>query len=204
MPRPPRSRTSNSHRRRPDMQLGTRWTAGGEPPAAVPEALRVQIAAVEAVLPVDQLGQPAPRWTLDLARGPADRRARHGRHRQSRCGRRSRRAARRRGRIRLGRRRASASAPARRVPTMQETASRAAPLRATKPAASRNGSRRSIARDPAAEERRDREESPRQHPDDARARVRRGAPGTICWRSAPHGTFHVETAKAKRPYASTA
>ena len=37
------------------MQLGTRWTAGGEPPASVPAALRVQIAAVEAVIPADQL-----------------------------------------------------------------------------------------------------------------------------------------------------
>ncbi len=51
------------------MQLGTRWTAGGDPPAALPEALRVQIAAVEAVLPVDQLGQPAPRWTLTWLEG---------------------------------------------------------------------------------------------------------------------------------------
>jgi len=28
------------------MQLGTRWTSGEEPPAAVPAALRTQIAAV--------------------------------------------------------------------------------------------------------------------------------------------------------------
>lgn len=46
------------------MQLGTRWTAHTEPPATVPTALRAQIAAVEADLPVDQLGRPAPRWTL--------------------------------------------------------------------------------------------------------------------------------------------
>jgi hypothetical protein len=46
------------------MQLGTRWTSGDEPPAAVPAALRDQIAAVDAALPADPLGQPAPRWTL--------------------------------------------------------------------------------------------------------------------------------------------
>ena len=46
------------------MQLGTRWTAGGEPPAGLPASIRAQIAAVEAVIPADQLGQPAPRWTL--------------------------------------------------------------------------------------------------------------------------------------------
>ena len=51
------------------MQLGTRWTAGEEHPASLPEALRVQIAAVEAALPVDQLGQPAPRWTLTWLEG---------------------------------------------------------------------------------------------------------------------------------------
>ena len=46
------------------MQLGTRWSAGTTPPAAVPEALHAQIAAVEASLAPDALGQPAPRWTL--------------------------------------------------------------------------------------------------------------------------------------------
>ena len=51
------------------MQLGTRWTSGGEPPASVPEAMRRQIAAVEAVVPADQLGQPAPRWTLTWLEG---------------------------------------------------------------------------------------------------------------------------------------
>ena len=51
------------------MQLGTRWTAGEEPPASVPKALRLQIAAVEGVLPTDQLGQPAPRWTLTWLEG---------------------------------------------------------------------------------------------------------------------------------------
>jgi hypothetical protein len=47
------------------MQLGTRWTSGQEPPAAVPQVLREQIAAVERLLPADQLAhQPTPRWTL--------------------------------------------------------------------------------------------------------------------------------------------
>jgi hypothetical protein len=46
------------------MQLGTRWTSGDEPPAGVPAVLREQIAAVDAALPADPLGQPAPRWTL--------------------------------------------------------------------------------------------------------------------------------------------
>lgn len=51
------------------MQLGTRWTAGGEPPAPLPASMRAQIAAVEAVIPSDQLGQPAPRWTLTWLEG---------------------------------------------------------------------------------------------------------------------------------------
>ncbi|MET0672645.1 MAG: hypothetical protein ABWY37_04055 [Microbacterium pygmaeum] len=46
------------------MQLGTRWTSGDEPPAAVPAELRAAIAAVDESIPVDQLGQPRPRWTL--------------------------------------------------------------------------------------------------------------------------------------------
>ncbi|HWM17895.1 MAG TPA: hypothetical protein VNP97_15065 [Microbacterium sp.] len=51
------------------MQLGTRWTAGGEPPASLPQAFRDQIAAVESAYPADQLGQPAPRWTLTWLEG---------------------------------------------------------------------------------------------------------------------------------------
>lgn len=46
------------------MQLGTRWTAGQQPPAAVPASLHAQIAAVERDLPHDALGAAAPRWTL--------------------------------------------------------------------------------------------------------------------------------------------
>ncbi|WP_426319636.1 hypothetical protein [Microbacterium sp. E-13] len=51
------------------MQLGTRWTSGDEPPRAVPEALRSGIRAVDATIPVDQLGQPRPRWTLTWLEG---------------------------------------------------------------------------------------------------------------------------------------
>jgi hypothetical protein len=51
------------------MQLGTRWIAGGEPPASLPASMRDQITAVEAVMPTDQLGQPAPRWTLTWLEG---------------------------------------------------------------------------------------------------------------------------------------
>ena len=48
------------------MQLGTRWTAGSEPPASVPQALRAEIARVETTLPP---GQPAPSWTLTWLEG---------------------------------------------------------------------------------------------------------------------------------------
>ncbi len=52
------------------MQLGTRWTLGDTPPAAVPEALHGQIAAVERLLSAEQLAhQPAPRWTLTWLEG---------------------------------------------------------------------------------------------------------------------------------------
>ena len=51
------------------MQLGTRWTAGGEPPAGLPDALRAEVRAVEAALPPDALGQPAPKWTLTWLEG---------------------------------------------------------------------------------------------------------------------------------------
>ncbi len=51
------------------MQLGTRWTSGGDPPAQVPAGMAAQIRAVEASLPADQLGQPAPRWTLTWLEG---------------------------------------------------------------------------------------------------------------------------------------
>ncbi|EZP29577.1 hypothetical protein [Microbacterium oleivorans] len=51
------------------MQLGTRWTSGDQPPAAVPEILREQIAAVDASVDQDPLGQPRPRWTLTWLEG---------------------------------------------------------------------------------------------------------------------------------------
>lgn len=51
------------------MQLGTRWTSGDEPPRAVPESLRDEIAAVDASIPDDALGQPRPRWTLTWLEG---------------------------------------------------------------------------------------------------------------------------------------
>ncbi|MCK6080563.1 hypothetical protein KZX37_13060 [Microbacterium sp. EYE_5] len=51
------------------MQLGTRWTSGDEPPRAVPEILREQIAAVDTAVDQDPLGQPRPRWTLTWLEG---------------------------------------------------------------------------------------------------------------------------------------
>ena len=51
------------------MQLGTRWTSGDEPPAAVPEVLRSGIRAVDDATPGDELGQPRPRWTLTWLEG---------------------------------------------------------------------------------------------------------------------------------------
>ncbi len=51
------------------MQLGTRWTSGDEPPAAVPEALRRGIRDVDATIPADLYGQPRPRWTLTWLEG---------------------------------------------------------------------------------------------------------------------------------------
>jgi hypothetical protein len=51
------------------MQLGTRWTAGAEPPASVPQSLRAEITAVEAAFADGQNGGPAPRWTLTWLEG---------------------------------------------------------------------------------------------------------------------------------------
>lgn len=49
------------------MQLGTRWDAGGEPPARVPEAMHAAIRDVEAELAdVDTAGW---RWTLTWLEG---------------------------------------------------------------------------------------------------------------------------------------
>ncbi|WP_243074960.1 hypothetical protein [Microbacterium sp. SS28] len=51
------------------MQLGTRWTSGDTPPAAVPAALVRGISGVDASIPSDELGQPRPRWTLTWLEG---------------------------------------------------------------------------------------------------------------------------------------
>jgi hypothetical protein len=51
------------------MQLGTRWTSGDPPPAGVPAILHEQIAAVDAAVVSDILGQPRPRWTLTFLEG---------------------------------------------------------------------------------------------------------------------------------------
>lgn len=52
------------------MRLGTRWTARTTPPAAVPDVLRPQIAAVEDVIDEGQWAQqPAPSWTLTFLEG---------------------------------------------------------------------------------------------------------------------------------------
>ena len=51
------------------MQLGTRWTAGQTPPAAVPESLRAAIAHVDETVLSTTDGSPAPRWTLTWLEG---------------------------------------------------------------------------------------------------------------------------------------
>jgi hypothetical protein len=47
------------------MQLGTRWSAGAQPPASVPDELRETIAKVEEHLPEG----PPPGWTLTWLEG---------------------------------------------------------------------------------------------------------------------------------------
>lgn len=49
------------------MRLGTRWDAGGEPPAGLPAAFVTQVRAVEADLPPDAEG--TARWTLTWLEG---------------------------------------------------------------------------------------------------------------------------------------
>ena len=51
------------------MQLGTRWTSGDTPPAAVPASVRGAVEGVDRALPDDGLGQPRPRWTLTWLEG---------------------------------------------------------------------------------------------------------------------------------------
>lgn len=49
------------------MQLGTRWSAGAQPPAAVPRTLWDTIAQVETLSL--NAGDPPPRWTLTWLEG---------------------------------------------------------------------------------------------------------------------------------------
>lgn len=49
------------------MRLGTRWTSGDTPPAAVPAVLHEQVAAVDAT--IAPAGGPSPRWTLTWLEG---------------------------------------------------------------------------------------------------------------------------------------
>jgi hypothetical protein len=51
------------------VQLGTRWTSGDAPPAAVPAPVRAAVEDVDRALPDDALGQPRPRWTLTWLEG---------------------------------------------------------------------------------------------------------------------------------------
>ena len=57
------------------MQLGTRWTAGEQPPASVPAALHEAIAEVDASTLAELAELPeaerdyAPRWTLTWLEG---------------------------------------------------------------------------------------------------------------------------------------
>ncbi|MGC5171181.1 hypothetical protein ACPW96_11715 [Micromonospora sp. DT81.3] len=51
------------------MQLGTRWTSGDEPPAAVPKELRSAIAEVDDTYVLTSDGAPRPRWTLTWLEG---------------------------------------------------------------------------------------------------------------------------------------
>lgn len=51
------------------MQLGTRWTSGGDPPSSLPAVMKEAIAGVDRDIPDDDLGQPRPRWTLTWLEG---------------------------------------------------------------------------------------------------------------------------------------
>jgi len=51
------------------MQLGTRWTSGEEPPAAVPAALRASITQVDDTYVLTSDGAARPRWTLTWLEG---------------------------------------------------------------------------------------------------------------------------------------
>ncbi|SDS55563.1 hypothetical protein [Agrococcus carbonis] len=51
------------------MQIGTRWPVGGEPPAAVPVAMRAAIADEERTLVELGADTAAWRWTLTFLEG---------------------------------------------------------------------------------------------------------------------------------------
>lgn len=51
------------------MQLGTRWDAGAEPPARLPDSVLALIAEAEAALPAPAPGVRPPRWTLTWLEG---------------------------------------------------------------------------------------------------------------------------------------
>ena len=159
------------HRTRPAGGLTCSSAPAGppvtQPPASVPAALRAQIAARRGGAPRRRARSAGAALDAHLARGPADRRARHRGDRHARRRRRGGRHPRRRGRIRLAGipRARRASAPAAFVPTIS---SRLATERATKIDAAADDQREPqvVARDPAAEHGRDREQPPREHPDD--------------------------------------
>lgn len=51
------------------MQLGTRWSVGGHPPAGLPGALTAAIAAVDAELAEEGVDAGSWRWTLTWLEG---------------------------------------------------------------------------------------------------------------------------------------
>ena len=51
------------------MRMGTRWTAGEQPPASVSSELATGIKHVEDTILSDGPGQPRPRWTLTWLEG---------------------------------------------------------------------------------------------------------------------------------------
>ena len=51
------------------MQLGTRWHAGGEPPARLPEAMVVAVREVEDELSQESVDTTEWRWTLTYLEG---------------------------------------------------------------------------------------------------------------------------------------
>lgn len=51
------------------MQLGTRWTVGGEPPARLPETMIVAVRGVEDELAAASVDASSWRWTLTFLEG---------------------------------------------------------------------------------------------------------------------------------------